>query len=476
MKPSQFNVLVDVDPRGTVVHNTESARSLVVPGPIARWLETARTTPLPAALYPSRYRALLEPLVRGGFVVDDDIDELQVQIHRRRVSRFAADRCSLQVQVIQTCNLACKYCIQTFSPMHARMSLDTADDVVKFAQRTVLQSRARLLVVTMYGGEPLMNEPVCRHIMSQMAGFAANRRIELSLPVVTNGVLLVKHRDSPVIELASGFHITFEGGKQRHDSIRKQRDGAGSYDRIVAGIAMLRRRDVRVRVRLHVNGVERDELLHLLDELQAAGVVPDRRRCDMYWTNSEDASEAKSFEGCAKERAINWEKNRDHVFALHEAARHHPLGVIIEPGFNPGPRHTSPEFRADAHWKPRPAQHCSGCPLDSISSFFVTPDGGLYSCPDDPRPEVKMGNIQRGGDVEYSEARSRLLTRDYWPDKACARCEFLPVCGGGCPLDRPDAVEDCETRRTKLKDTETYIAQNPPPEPDRGAIQVQQPR
>lgn len=470
MKPSQFNVLVEVDPRGTVVHNTESACSLVVPGPVARWLKVARGKPLPGALYPGRHRDLIEPLARGGFVVDDDIDELQVQIHRRRVSRFSADRCSMQIQVIRSCNLACKYCIQTFSPKYSRMSLEMADDVARFAQRTVLQSRARLLVMTMYGGEPLMNEPACRHIMTRMTEFAANRRVQLSMPVVTNGVLLTKHQDSPVIDLAAGFHITFEGGKERHDSIRKQHDGVGSYDRILEGIAMLRRRDVRVRLRLHVNDVQRDEVLRLLDDLHAAGVAPDRWRCDMYWTNSEDASEAESFEGCVKERAVNWEKSRDHVFALYEAAKDHPLGRIIEPGFNDGPRPTSPDFKGDAHWKPRPAQHCSGCPLDSISSFFVTPDGGLYSCPDDPRPEVKMGNVLPGGEVEYSKARSRLLTRDYWPEKACSQCEYLPVCGGGCPLDRPDKLEDCETRKTKIKDTESYISLNPPSEPDLGAI------
>ncbi|HRC57869.1 MAG TPA: hypothetical protein PKU97_18205, partial [Kofleriaceae bacterium] len=258
------------------------------------------------------------------------------------------------------------------------MSLETADHLAKFAQRTALQSRARLLVMTMYGGEPLMNEPACRHLMTQMAEFVKGRRITLSMPVVTNGVLLTKHQDSPVLDLASGFHITFEGGKARHDSIRKQHDGVGSYDRIMEGIALLRQRDLRVRIRLHVNGVQKEEVRALLDDLLRAGVAPNRWRCDMYWTNSEDASESESFEGCIKERAVNWENNRDHVFALYQAVKDHPLGVIIEPGFNGGPKATSPDFQGDAHWKPRPAQHCSGCPLDAVSSFFVSPDGGLY--------------------------------------------------------------------------------------------------
>lgn len=473
MKPSQFNVVVDVDPRGPVVHNTESAKSMLVPEPVARWLRTARGKPLPGAMYPSRYRDMLEPLARGGFIVEDDADELQIQIHRRRVSRFTADRCSLQVQVIRSCNLACKYCIQTFSPKYSRMTLETADHVAKFAQRTVLNARARLLVMTMYGGEPLMNEPACRHLMSEMTAFARDRRVTLSMPVVTNGVLLTKHQDSPVIDLASGFHITFEGGREHHDSIRKQHDGGGSYDRIIEGIGMLRRRDKRVRLRLHVNNTTREEVVQLLDDLYAAGVTPNRLRCDMYWTITQDASESESFEGCVKERSITWEQCRDHVFSLYEVAKDHPLGAIIEPGFNHGPSPVSPGFEAEAHWKPRPAQHCTGCPLDSISSFFVTPDGGLYSCPDDPRPEVRMGAILPGGEVEYSKGRSRLLTRDYWPDKACAKCEYLPVCGGGCPLDRPDNLEDCETRTTKIRDTETYISQNPPSEPESGAVQVQ---
>lgn len=473
MKPSQFNVVVDVDPRGPAVHNTETARTLLVPPAVARWLDGARGTPLPGALYPSRHRDLIEPLARGGFVVADDVDELQVQIHRRRVARYASDRVSLQVQVTRSCNLACDYCIQTFSPACARMSLEVADDLVQFAQRSVLAARARLLVMTMYGGEPMMNEPACARIMSQMAQFARGRRITLSMPVVTNGVLLTKHRDSPVIDLAAGFHITFEGGRARHDAVRKQADGAGTYDRILDSIAMLRARDVRVRVRVHVNTIEPDELLELLDDLLAAGMIADRMRCDMYWTISEDASQSESFEGCIKQRAVSWEASRPRVFALYAAAKDHPLGRVIEPGFNQGPKPTSPEFRADAPWRPRPAAHCSGCPLDSTSSFFVSPDGGLYSCPDDPRPEARVGMVRRGGEVEYTRARARLLTRDWWPDAACARCEFLPVCGGGCPLDRPRERDACVTRATKRKDTETYVSANPPPEPDRGALPVQ---
>jgi uncharacterized protein len=473
VKPSQFNVVVHVDPRGPVVHNTETARSLLVPPPVARWLESARQSPLPSALFPGRHRELLGPLARGGFIVEDDADELQVQLHRRRVARFASDRASLQVQVIRSCNLACKYCIQTFSEKTARMTLETAENVVQFAQRIVLETRARLLVMTMYGGEPLMNEPVCSHLMSRMTELTAGRKITLSMPVISNGVLLTKHERSPVIELASGFHLTFEGGRARHDSIRKQHDGAGSYDRILEGIAMLRQRDVRVRARLHVNDLEPDELLGVLDDLLAAGMVPDRWRCDRYWTITQDASEAESFEGCVKERAINWERYRDRVFALYQVARTHPLGVIIEPGFNRGPKATSPEFRGDEAWRPRPAQHCSGCPLDSTSAFFVTPDGGLYCCPDDPRPEMKVGEVRDGGEVAYTHARTRLLTRDFSPDKACFHCEFLPVCGGGCPLDRPEQLAQCGTRLTNLRDTETYITQNPPPEPDRGTFQVQ---
>ncbi len=54
----------------------------------------------------------LAELQRGGFVIPDDLDELDVLRIRRHLQQYGGTRLGLTIAPTINCNLACKYCFE----------------------------------------------------------------------------------------------------------------------------------------------------------------------------------------------------------------------------------------------------------------------------------------------------------------------------------------------------------------------------
>ncbi|VFS89171.1 Anaerobic sulfatase-maturating enzyme [Raoultella terrigena] len=72
-------------------------------------------------------------------------------------------------------------------------------------------------------------------------------------------------------------------------------------------------------------------------------------------------------------------------------------------------------------------------------AFALESNGDLYNCDHYVYPEHKLGNIHQNSihelnhserAIAFGEAKETTLTAD------CRRCEFRPVCHGGCPKHR----------------------------------------
>ena len=117
------------------------------------------------------------------------------------------------------------------------------------------------------------------------------------------------------------------------------------------------------------------------------------------------------------------------------------------------------EYRMRFLWY-TPTQYCRLCPLDlglgprscnaGEYSVCIEPNGDLLPCQSYYQP---AGNIltDRWADIWESELLRSLRYRRENPAAAglpeeCWECDLLPVCGGGCPLQRK--VEFSEVRRT----------------------------
>lgn len=180
---------------------------------------------------------------------------------------------ALSLAVAQKCNLGCTYCYAQqgdFGASARNMSLETALQAVD-----LLVDGARpgsRLNLAFLGGEPLANRPVLQAASRHAARRAAERGVEITFSITTNGTLL-RPADGELFE-EYGFAVTIsvDGPREVHDRLRPYKGGRGSYDRIMENVRPLLARQRRMQVSARVTVTPANLMLReTLDQLIAEG-------------------------------------------------------------------------------------------------------------------------------------------------------------------------------------------------------------
>lgn len=140
---------------------------------------------------------------------------------------------SVTINISQTCNLRCIYCYGNGGEygMKGMMSLDTAKRCVDFLFAE--SQSAKIVMVTFFGGEPLLNFEVLR----ETTLYALRRAEELGktvrFSITTNGTLFSKTVNDFLNAYNFSVTISFDGDKRIQDANRPCVNGKGSFDIIL---------------------------------------------------------------------------------------------------------------------------------------------------------------------------------------------------------------------------------------------------
>src|SRR4029450_4113184 len=161
MQPSMFNVRVPLEDRNEVfLMNTFTDAQLIVSRDVVDLLDRVDGFE-PAS---DSERETLEQLVENGFVVSDRATERDELKNFFREVREGTDTLKVTVLTTLQCNFACDYCIQgdhgDYNKNAAKMSMDMADRLGAWMESRVDAVKPARLVLTFFGGEPLLNMPV----------------------------------------------------------------------------------------------------------------------------------------------------------------------------------------------------------------------------------------------------------------------------------------------------------------------------
>lgn len=159
------------------------------------------------------------------------------------------------------CNLACDYCCAESSPRASARQLP-----VELAGRAVEEFAGlggRELLLT--GGEPFLH-PQIGEITETLVRF-------LPLTILTNAMLLERGSRRRALESMDPALVTMQvsldsGTPELHDRHR----GAGSFDRALSGIGLLRDRGFTVKVAATIDEQDREEEVGLHARLDAEGI------------------------------------------------------------------------------------------------------------------------------------------------------------------------------------------------------------
>jgi hypothetical protein len=253
MQPSMFNLRVPLAAGDEVfLMNTLTDAQIVVSSDVVALMDRAGAGPIGDAS--DEEREALDVLWENGFLVENrDADRRSLDQYLDDVK---SDTSELNVTLLTTlqCNFACEYCFQgdhgDYNERAGKMSLDTARAVVEWIAGELDRVRPGKLVLTFFGGEPLLNLPVMYEVAGQMWAATRQRQLPMFVNIITNGLLLTPEVVDRMAPLGlNGIKITLDGDRATHNRMRPLRGGQGTFDRIVENV-----RRVAGRCRISIGG------------------------------------------------------------------------------------------------------------------------------------------------------------------------------------------------------------------------------
>jgi uncharacterized protein len=180
---------------------------------------------------------------------------------------------ALSLAVAQKCNLGCTYCYAqggSFGGPATSMELSTALASVDLLFGDVAPGER--VNLSFLGGEPLMNRPVIHAATDRARTIAADRGVDVTFSITTNGTQLTAGDGDFFEEHGFAVTVSLDGAGAVHDRLRPFRGGRGSFSRVIERVTPLLERQRRMQVSARVTVTPANlELKETLDAFVALG-------------------------------------------------------------------------------------------------------------------------------------------------------------------------------------------------------------
>ena len=341
------------------------------------------------------------------------------------------------------CNLGCAYCYyldkaDIYGGREPRMSEEMLETVIR---EYIAANDVPEVTFNWHGGEPLvLGLDFYRKAMELERKYADGKTVFNTLQ--TNGTLLTSEWADFLRENRFLVGISMDGPRDIHDKYRKDKGGAGTFDKVIHGIGLLRAHGVEFNTMSTVNTVSEGRGLEVYRFLQSLG-----SRYMQFMPVVEHV----------KERRI--------VSPTTEGARLTPWSVSSL-GFG--------QFMCDIfdYWVRNDvgrtfvglfdatlANWCGvtpgTCAYDRTcgGNAVIEHNGDLYPCDHFVYPQYRLGNITESSIRSMMESPRQVKfgidKRNSLPAK-CFRCKYLHLCNGECPKHRFNRTESGETGLSAL--------------------------
>ena len=354
------------------------------------------------------------------------------------------------------CNLNCSYCFYLDkSSLYPDGKFHMSDEVLEsYLQQLIEAHQTHSVTVAWQGGEPtLMGLDFYRKAVSLQNKYR-KPGMTFENTLQTNGTLLDDDWCRFLKENDFLVGISIDGPGELHDICRKDKRGQGTFDKVIAGLHLLRKYGVDYNILATVNrfnsGYPLDIYRFFRDDLGAQYIqfIPIVEKRDIPVFQNIDQETAYSV------LPDQWGR---FLIAIFDEWVRRDVGRTFVLNFD----------GTLAGWLNRSGTLCifgRTCGL----GLALEHNGDLYSCDHFVDPEHKLGNILETP-LYYMVTSERQLKFGRYKQESltdyCRKCEYLFICNGECPKNRFCEAPDgrmglnylCSGYRTFFKHTELQM-------------------
>lgn len=423
MKESNYNFILQGENESTLFYNTRTGSLATVS------LEKKRQYDSYISNKTELEEEFLSQLTYCGFLVEDGFDEkLDIKM-RMFKSRYDTSVLSLTITPTMVCNFRCVYCFENGHYGQGKMNVSVQNKIIEFVQKEICH--VEKLVITWYGGEPLMAMDVVESLTPRLRKLCNEHHVEYSASMVTNGYLLnldmCKRLQRCYVE---DVQITLDGDRETHDRRRPLVNGSGSFDVIMSNLEEIHGK-IGISIRINIDQFNKESVQRIVDELQERNIYQDVF-CYLGLVTSANGQ----CSNCTCMTSEMYSKfNLDFMFKNEL-----PLQSFY----------------------PKPIGNY--CGADYVLGYVIDADGYVYKCwsdvgisercvmtIDELLENSEMNNNQIS-DVQSQSLLGAYLLFDPTVDDKCSECKYLPICMGGCPHSRLESNQICEQYRYNINE------------------------
>lgn len=348
-----------------------------------------------------------------GYLIDNAEENA---LYRSRYLDFIDSRDKDEIQIFfvtnYSCNFACSYCYQDqYNNPRFELSIEIIDS---FFTYIIKEFAGRKKYMTVFGGEPLLNSPKQKALISRIIKKSAESDLEISF--VTNGFFLEEYIEI----LGSGkireVQVTLDGTDTVHNERRFLKGGAGTFSKIVRGIDASLERGIDINLRMVVD----KENISNLPDLALFAI-------DKGWTKSSlfKTQIGRNYElhhcQSAPDKLFDRISLYEHIYKL---IKEHPfITEFYKPAYSVS------KFLSENGELPDPLfDSCPACKTEWAFDYT----GNIYSC----TATVGKSDESLGTFYPFVTLQNEIVTRweerDVTAIKDCRDCSVQLACGGGC--------------------------------------------
>lgn len=358
---------------------------------------------------PDLYSALMDAniLTRSN---EDDFLKYKSAIYAMRRQTHSMH---LTIAPTMDCCFRCDYCFEKYKGKKY-MNESVMESIINYVLR---QSNLKIMKITWFGGEPLM-------ALDEMEKFHNLFTKKCKIPVISNIITTGYHIDLEAIQIfkklmISSIQITLDGVGATHNKIKNHKTDKDVFSKVMDNIELLGREasDINVVIRVNLTHENKNEYIELA------------KLCEKRFSGFRNIAISPAFvldrgtsdcEKCSISQLLFNHKDRaDFIIDLANKGYH-------------------------SHFTNYPNPFFYECAIRDTMAIAFDPEGYAYKCWEViGNKDYAIGKISKEGEIiNYNEVilNRHLYGADPLEDAICKDCKYLPICSGGCPIQRIENV------------------------------------
>lgn len=348
-------------------------------------------------------------LLHNRVITNNDNDSFLIYKSAIHNIRYGRSNLNLTIAPTMNCCFSCHYCFENHKKP-GNISVEVMDAIMKYVQSI---HNLQHINLTWFGGEPLMAPQEIEAFYDKLVEIVDSKIISSSI------ITTAYHINAEIVRIlkkvgVTSMQITLDGLKETHNKIKNFEGSGDVFEKVMQNIEYLCKSfpELNIVLRVNLTKTNAHEYIKLVD------LIMER------FKDCQNVNPAPAFVLATGVSSCNQVCMSD-LFNHRERSEY--ILDLAYKGY-------------DSPYTQYPKMFFSECAMRNELTVAIDPEGYIYKCWEViGNTDYAIGKLNQDGNVDdfnIVNFNRQTFGADPLEDFQCSKCKYLPICNGGCPIQR----------------------------------------